>query len=213
MQIYKDYNYRLREYILKKHGSVSAFCRAAGIKYPAQMTPYLKGESIPGKKMLEKLARDGADVDWIIHGRRNRTIGGLGSRLMTSGYKVEMEQIMRRMRMLCHQMDEALAADFEAYAVLGQELVFEEFTSSFEKFLGYGQGRLKGTCFLDLIHPGQRRMVKDFFALEDGSGAAGDLTGKMKRGDGSYMQVTWCFYCNSAVPGETREFVILASGS
>ena len=30
---------RLRTYILKKHGSINAFCRAAGIKYPAQMTP------------------------------------------------------------------------------------------------------------------------------------------------------------------------------
>lgn len=211
MDIYKDFNFRLREYILKKHGSVSAFCRAAGIKYPAQMTPYLKGESIPGKKMLEKLANDGADVDWIMHGKRHRTLAGMGTRLMTSGYKVEMEQIMRRMRLLCQQMDEALSASFDAYAVLSGDLVLEEFTSSFEKFLGYAPGALKGTLFTALIHPDERKSVREQMISDNGNGAASDLSCRMQAADGSYVPVDWCFYCNSGMSNDRKEYVVLAS--
>ncbi len=210
MHIYKDFNYRLREYILKKHGSVSAFCRATGIKYPAQMTPYLKGSSVPGKKMLDKLEKDGADIDWILHGNRKRALGGMGTRLMTSGYKVEMEQIMRRMRLLSRQMDEALAVSFDAYAVLESSLVFEEFTGSFEKFLGYEAGKLTGSHFLDHIHPEDRRIVKEYFSTDHASGTASDLSSRFRTADGRYINVSWCFYVNQLMHKESREYVILA---
>ncbi len=210
MQIYKDFNYRLREYILKKHGSVSAFCRSSGIKYPAQMTPYLKGQSVPGKKMLEKLEKDGADIDWILHGKKNNTVCGLGTRLMTSGYKVEMEQIMRRMRLLCQQMDDTLGTPFEAYCVLGQDLVLDEFTAAFETFLGYEKGALRGVSFSEMIHPEERPLVEEaFISSRSGSSAASDLVNRFRMADDRYVRVEWCFYANNFGYADAREYVVL----
>lgn len=84
---------RLREYILRKHGSVNAFCRAAGIKYPAQMTPYLKGKCLPGKKMLMRLENDGADIEWLLNGYSSGTSSGqLGGALMLSRYRMDVER-------------------------------------------------------------------------------------------------------------------------
>ena len=213
MHIYKDFHFRLREYILKKHGTVSAFCRAVGIKYPAQMTPYLKGQSMPGKKMLDKLEKDGADIGWILHGKPKRLPGGMGASLMTSSYKVEMEQIMRRMRLLSQQMNEALPVSFQAYAVLNSSLVFEEFTSSFEKFLGYEPGGLTGMNFLDLIHPDDRQTVSEYLASDHAGGTPRDLVSRFVMADGSSFVVEWSFYANHLLERGCREYVILATRS
>ncbi|RDD31441.1 diguanylate cyclase [Prosthecochloris sp. ZM] len=213
MYIYKDFHFRLREYILKKHGSVSAFCRAVGIKYPAQMTPYLKGQSMPGKKMLDKLEKDGADIGWILHGKPKHQPGGMGASLMTSSYKVEMEQIMRRMRLLSQQMNEALPVSFQAYAVLNSSLVFEEFTRSFEKFLGYEPGGLTGMHFPDLIHPDDRQTVREYLASDHAGGTPRDLVSRFVMADGRSFVVEWSFYANNLLERGCREYVILATRS
>ncbi len=213
MKIYKDFNYRLREYILKKHGSISAFCRAIGIKYPAQMAPYLKGKSIPGKKLLEQLEKDGADIDWIMHGKRNKVISGLGTHLMTSSYKLEMELIMRRLHLLYQQLDETHSVPFDAYAVLNCNLVLDEFTSSFEKFLGYNNKGLWGTHFLDLIHPNERAYVHNYVFIDTEENARCELSSRFKHANNHYIEVEWSAYGNNIINKnreEQKEYIIVA---
>lgn len=213
MKIYKDFNYRLREYILKKHGSISAFCRATGIKYPAQMGPYLKGKSIPGKKMLEKLENDGADVDWIMYGKKNATISDLGTHLMTSSYKLEMEVIMRRLQLLYQQLDAAQSTPFDAYAVLGCNLILDEFTRSFEKFLGYNNKALQGIYFLDLIHPNERAYIHNHVFTNKNENIKRELSSRFKNAYSKYIEVEWSVYENHITKKDSKackEYVIVA---
>ena len=213
MKIYKDFNYRLREYILKKHGSISAFCRAIGIKYPAQMAPYLKGKSIPGKKLLEQLEKDGADIDWIMHGKRNKVISGLGTHLMTSGYKLEMELIMRRLHLLYQQLDDTHYTSFDAYAVLNCNLVLDEFTKSFENFLGYNNKDLQGIYFLDLIHPNERAYVHNYVFIDNEDNTRCELSSRFKHAHNHYIEVEWSAYGNNIIKNdciERKEYVIVA---
>ncbi|UZJ41189.1 PAS domain-containing protein [Prosthecochloris sp. SCSIO W1101] len=215
MKIYKDFNYRLREYILKKHGSISAFCRATGIKYPAQMGPYLKGKSIPGKKLLAKLEKDGADIDWIMHGKRNTLISGLGAHLMTSSYKLEMERIMRRLQLLYQQLDATHSTQFDAYAVINCNLILDEFTRSFEKFLGYNNNALQGIYFLDLIHPNERAYVHNYVFIEKEENSKCELSSRFKSANNHYIEVEWSAYGNNITKDckEHREYVIVARKS
>ena len=213
MKIYKDFNYRLREYILKKHGSISAFCRAVGIKYPAQMAPYLKGKSIPGKKLLEQLEKDGADIDWIMHGRRNKVISDLGTHLMTSSYKLEMEFIMRRLRILYQKMDETHSIPFDAYTVLNYDLILDEFTKSFENLLGYNNNDLQGIYFLDLIHPNERAYVHNYVFINNEENTRHELSSRFKHAHNHYIEVEWSAYGNSVIKNnymERKEYVIVA---
>lgn len=213
MKIYKDFNYRLREYILKKHGSISAFCRAAGIKYPAQMGPYLKGKSIPGKKLLEKLENDGADVDWIMYGKRNTIISGLGTNLMTSSYKLEMEAIMRRLQILYKQLDTTHSTPFDAYAVLSCNLILDEFTRSFEKFLGYNNKALQGIYFLDLIHPNERAYIHNHVFTDKNENSKTELSSRFKNAYSDYIEVEWSTYENHIIKKDSnacKEYVIVA---
>lgn len=213
MKIYKDFNYRLREYILKKHGSISAFCRAIGIKYPAQMTPYLKGKSIPGKKLLEQLEKDGADIDWIMHGKRNKVISGLGTHLINSGYKLEMEVIMRKLHLLYQKLEETHSIQFDAYAVLNCNLILDEFTESFEKLLGYNKKGLRGTHFLDLIHPNERAYAHNCLFINKEQNTKCELSSRFKNGCNKYIEVEWSAYGNDIINKDCishKEYVIVA---
>ena len=213
MKFYKDFNYRLREYILKKHGSISAFCRAIGIKYPAQMAPYLKGKSIPGKKLLEQLEKDGADIDWIMHGRRNNVISSLGTHLMTSSYKLEMELIMRRLRLLYQQLNQTHSIPFDAYTVLNYDLILDELTKSFENLLGYNNNDLQGICFLDLIHPNERAYVRNYVFIDNEEKTKYELSSRFKHAHNHYIEVEWSAYGNNVIRNnyiERKEYVIVA---
>ena len=96
----KGFSLRLREYILKKHGSVNSFCRATGIKYPAQMTPYLKGKCQPGKKMIERLQKDGADIQWLQSGySKGDSLAPLSNAMALSRYRVEIDNLFRHVRL------------------------------------------------------------------------------------------------------------------
>ncbi|WP_167374993.1 PAS domain-containing protein [Prosthecochloris sp. GSB1] len=211
MDIYKDFNFRLREYILKKHGSVSAFCRVAGIKYPAQMTPYLQGKSVPGRKMLEKLQKDGADIDWILHGEKTHSpAAGLGGCLKTSGYKVEMDDIIRRMRRLCRQMDESFPTPFDTYIVLDSTLLLGEFTDSLERFLGYEPGALKGVHFLDLFHSGDRKSARCHLESCDGGSSPSETISRFRSAGGRYVSAEWSIQANHDAGNGKKEYVIIA---
>ena len=210
MNIYENINHRLREYILKKHGSISGFCRAVGIKYPAQLTPYLKGKSIPGKKLLKQLEKDGADVDWIMHGKKNKTISGLGSLLAQSSYKLEMESLMSRTYLLYQQLSEINSIFFDAYAVLNQNLVLDEFTRSFEFFLGYKDNELKGREFLDLIHPNERAYIRNHVFIEKEGSLGCELLSRFRHAGNQYIEVEWSAYANSIISKDCKEYVIVA---
>ena len=177
------------------------------------MAPYLKGKSIPGKKLLEQLEKDGADIDWIMHGKRNKVISGLGTHLMTSGYKLEMELIMRRLHLLYQQLDDTHYTSFDAYAVLNCNLVLDEFTKSFENFLGYNNKDLQGIYFLDLIHPNERAYVHNYVFVDNEDNTKCELSSRFKHADNHYIEVEWSAYGNNIIKNdciERKEYVIVA---
>ena len=65
---------RLREEILRVHGSIKTFSDAAG-KTQQYVNIYLSGINAPGPKVRELLQKAGLDVPYIMTGRRKEETG------------------------------------------------------------------------------------------------------------------------------------------
>ena len=56
---------KLREFGIKKFGSVKTFAEALGMK-PPTLQVYLRGISEPGANILRKLKNLGCDINWLL---------------------------------------------------------------------------------------------------------------------------------------------------
>jgi PAS domain S-box-containing protein len=202
-------NLRLREYILSKHGSVNAFCKASGIKYPAQMTPYLNGRSMPGRKMLKRLEEDGADIDWILHGKSRETSSEFARKLMISHYRTELENLLRKARYLTDCLNESANASIDAYAILDHELKIERFSHSIEKLLGYPENRLMGRNILELIHHHDRETAEKEIRRNRKAGTVSSFITRILRADGKYVRIEWSLFANEIPMSENIEFTLI----
>ena len=132
---------------------------------------------------------------------------------MTSGYKLEMELITRRLHLLYQQLDETHSTSFDAYAVLNCNLVLDEFTKSFENFLGYNNKDLQGIYFLDLIHPNERAYVHNYVFIENEENTRCEMSSRFKHAHNHYIEVEWSVYGNNIVKKdykEQKEYIIVA---
>jgi PAS domain S-box-containing protein len=204
------FNQRLREYILKKHGSVNAFCRATGIKYPAQMTPYLMGKCLPGKKMIERLEKDGADIRWLQSGHVNSTARApLSNMLALSRYRMDIDNLFRQVHLHLGGTVELNKPAIDAYAVIDYNERIVDLTGSIEKFLGYEKSVLSGVELAQLIHPDDYAPVKSALQVQRFEDDIVSFHSRFKQGDGSYLTVEWSLYIKRIPMSDLNEYAMI----
>jgi PAS domain S-box-containing protein len=210
MTSHSGFHHRLRDYILKKHGSINAFCRAVGIKYPAQMTPYLKGKCLPGKKMLERLEKDGADIDWILTGHSvGEQMSPISDALALSRYRMDIDNLLRQVRLHIGRFEERLKPAIEAYAVLDDAEKIVDLSGSIEKFLGYSTGALTGVSLSELIHPEDYAHFKSALQRQMPVEAVLMFYSRFKTGDGAYLNVEWSLSVKRKPMTDLNEYAMI----
>lgn len=210
MTTHNGFHHRLRNYILKKHGSVNAFCRAVGIKYPAQMTPYLKGKCLPGKKMLERLEKDGADIDWILTGHVvGEQVSPISDALAISRYRMDIDNLLRQVRMHIGRFEERLKPAIEAYAVLDDEEKIVDLSSSIEKFLGYEAGSLVSVSLSEIIHPEDYANFRNALERQKPLESVLMFYSRFRTGDGSWLNVEWSLSVKRKPMTDQNEYAMI----
>lgn len=206
----KGFSQRLRDYILKKHGSVNSFCRATGIKYPAQMTPYLKGKCQPGKKMIERLQKDGADIQWLQSGySKGDALAPLSNAMALSRYRVEIDNLFRQVRLRSGKGTDIYKPEIDAYAVIDHDERFVDLTGSIEAFLGYDKNALFEVGLASVVHPDDYASMHS--ALQQ-KGPGDDILSfhsRFKTATGAYINVEWCMYIKSKPMSELHDYAII----
>ena len=204
------FSQRLREYILEKHGSVNSFCRKVGIKYPAQMTPYLKGKCRPGKKILERLDKDGADIQWLLHGHSNEgALASLSNVMALSYSRMDIDNLLRQVRLSVDRNAEHYMPVIEAYAVIDYREQLVDLTGSIEKFLGYEPNALSEVGLSSLIHPEDYVMVKSRLQKERQDDDIVTFQSRFKTGEGNYMNVECCLYIRCKPMSDLNEYTMI----
>ena len=204
------FSQRLREYILHKHGSVNSFCRKVGIKYPAQMTPYLKGKCRPGKKILERLDKDGADIQWLLNGHSNvGALAPLSNVMALSCSRMDIDNLLRQVRLSVDRNAEHYMPVIEAYAVIDYREQLVDLTGSIEKFLGYEPNALSEVGLSSLIHPEDYVMVKSRLQKERQDDDIVTFQSRFKTGEGNYMNVECCLYIRCKPMSDLNEYTMI----
>lgn len=210
MTTHNGYHHRLREYILKKHGSINAFCRASGIKYPAQMTPYLKGKCLPGKKMLQRLEKDGADVEWILTGHAvGELMTPISDTLALSRYRMDIDNLLRQVRLHIARFDDRSKPVIEAYAVLDESEKVVDLSSSLERFLGYELGSLAGAPLSFLIHPEDYAQFKSAMDRQKPDEVVLMFYSRFRTGDGAYVNTEWSLSVKRKPMSDLNEYAMI----
>ncbi|MFZ4524258.1 MAG: PAS domain-containing protein [Chlorobium sp.] len=201
---------RLKEYILKKHGTVNSFCRNVGIKYPAQMTPYLKGKCRPGKKILERLNKDGADIQWLMNGHSNEgLLAPLGDLMAVSCSRMDIDNLLRQIRLKVGRQADCYKPFIEAYAVIDHREYLVDLTGSIERFLGYELNALSEVALAFLIHPEDYVMVKSILIIERQDDDIVTFHSRFKTGEGNYMNVECCLYIRCKPMSDLSEYTMI----
>lgn len=209
-----NFHYRLRSYIMKKHGSINAFCRAVGIKYPAQMTPYLTGKCFPGKKMIDRLKNDGADIPWLMTGNENQmAIPDLSNALSLSQYRMDIDNLFRQIRLHINRFSDIYQPIVDAYAVLDHDKNIVDLCSSLEQYLEYPKNALIGSGLKSIMHPEDYSVVKRTLDNEKHKNTIVVFKSKFKHGDGSYIKAEWCLAINQKPMSELHEYAMILKGS
>jgi len=204
------FSQRLKEYILKKHGSVNSFCRKVGIKYPAQMTPYLKGKCRPGKKILERLNNDGADIQWLLNGHSNEGSSAPLSNVMAlSCSRMDIDNLLRQIRLSVGREADLYKPVIEAYALIDHREYIVDLTGSIEKFLGYEPNALSEVELASLIHPEDYLMVKSRLKIERQDDDILTFHSRFKTGDGNYTNVEFCLYIRCKPMSDLSEYTMI----
>lgn len=208
------FHYRLRKYIQKKHGSINAFCRAVGIKYPAQMTPYLTGKCAPGKKMIERLEMDGADIQWLLAGEvPHQTSTILGETLMLSRYRMDIDTLFRKFRLHVQTFSDLYKPCIDAYAVLDHNKSIVDLSGSLENYLGYPVDTLSGTNLKNIMHPEDFSVVEKALEKETRNEAIVTFKSKFRNYDGSYINAEWSLAMHTKPMSDLPEYAMIVKSS
>lgn len=204
------FSQRLREYILQKHGSINSFCKAVGIKYPAQMTPYLQGKCRPGKKMLERLKNDGADIQWLQSGQvKDYPLASLSNALAFSRSRMDIDNLFRQVHLNVGGDADRFKPVIEAYAVIDHAERLVDMTGSIETFLGYQPNALSEVCLASLIHPEDYVLVQSSLHRQRQEDDIVTFHSRFKTGEGKYMLVEWCLYIKCKPMSDLREYTMI----
>jgi PAS domain S-box-containing protein len=204
------FSQRLREYILTKHGSINSFCKAVGIKYPAQMTPYLQGKSRPGKKLLDRLAEDGADIQFLQNGHSaDYPLASLSDALAFSCSRMDIDNLFRQVHLNVGSGIERYKPVIEAYAIIDDSERFVDMTGSIENFLGYESNALSEVVLDSLIHPEDYVLVKKRLEQQQQDTDIVNFHSRFKTGKGNYMLVEWCIYIKYKPMSDLKEYTMI----
>jgi PAS domain S-box-containing protein len=146
-----------------------------------------------------RISRGEYDVRLPETGRDELGMLAQGLNQIAATLSKEQTQLRRRLeRMYGLSSDLLCVVDFEGR--------FSEVNPAIEHVLGFGQGDLLGTPFLELVHPEDREATQAALAtLAEGRGVTG-LENRHRRKDGSWRWLLW----NAAA--DTRERFIYAVG-
>lgn len=204
------FSQRLREYILQKHGSINSFCKAVGIKYPAQMTPYLQGKCRPGKKMLERLKNDGADIQWLQSGHvKDYPLAPLSNAMAFSRSRMDIDNLFRQVHLNVGNDSDRYKPVIEAYAVIDHSERLVDMTGSIETFLGYEANALSEVGLASLIHPEDYVFVQSSLHRQRQDDDIVTFHSRFKTGEGKYMAVEWCLYIKCKPMSDLREYTMI----
>jgi PAS domain-containing protein len=204
------FSQRLREYILQKHGSINSFCKAVGIKYPAQMTPYLQGKCRPGKKMLERLKNDGADIQWLQSGHvKDYPLAPLSNALAFSRSRMDIDNLFRQVHLNVGNDADRYKPVIEAYAVIDHSEHLVDMTGSIETFLGYEPNALSEVGLASLIHPEDYVFVQSSLHRQRQDDDIVTFHSRFKTGEGMYIAVEWCLYIKCKPMSDLREYTMI----
>jgi PAS domain S-box-containing protein len=210
MSTNSGFSERLREYILQKHGSINSFCKAVGIKYPAQMTPYLQGKCRPGKKMLERLKGDGADIQWLQSGNyKDFPLAPLSNTLAFSRSRMDIDNLFRQVHLSVGSDADRYKPVIEAYAIIDHAERFVDMTGSIEAFLGYEPNALSEVRLADLIHPDDYVLVHATLQRQRQDDDIVTFQSRFKTAEGNYMAVEWCLYIKCKPMSDLKEYTVI----
>ena len=83
------------------------------------MTPYLNGKCRPGKKILERLKKDGADIQWLLNGHSNGgSLASLSNVMALSFSRMAIDDLLRQVRLNVGMQADFYQPVIEAYAVI-----------------------------------------------------------------------------------------------
>ncbi|NTW82662.1 MAG: PAS domain S-box protein [Chlorobiaceae bacterium] len=173
------------------------------------MTPYLNGTSLPGRKMLKRLEEDGADIEWILHGKKSNNPSEFARKLMISHYRTELENLLRKARNITDLLNESVQVDIDAYAILDHELKIERFGHSIEKLLGYSENRLADRNFLDLLHSADREKIEKEIKRNRQPDVNLNFVSRMLQADGRYSRIEWSLLASEVPMSEKIEFAVI----
>jgi PAS domain S-box-containing protein len=174
------------------------------------MTPYLKGKCLPGKKMLERLEKDGADLDWILTGHVvGEQMSPISDALALSRYRMDIDNLLRQVRLHIGRFEERLKPAIEAYAVLDDSEKIVDLSGSIEKFLGYEPGTLTGVSLSELIHPEDYAHFKSALQRQMPVEAVLMFYSRFKNGDGSYLNVEWSLSVKRKPMTDLNEYAMI----
>jgi PAS domain S-box-containing protein len=204
------FSQRLREYIQQKHGSINSFCSVVGIKYPAQMTPYLQGKCQPGKKMIERLKNDGADIQWLLSGHFNDfPLAPLSNALAFSRSRMDIDNLFRQVHLNVGSGADRYKPVIDAYAFLDHAERFVDMTGSMETFLGYEPNVLSGTGLDSLVHPEDYVLVENTLRRQRQDDDIVTFQSRFKSGEGKYIPAEWCLYIKCKPMSDLREYTMV----
>ncbi len=174
------------------------------------MTPYLKGKCRPGKKILERLDKDGADIQWLLNGHSNvGALAPLSNVMALSCSRMDIDNLLRQVRLSVDRNAEHYMPVIEAYAVIDYREQLVDLTGSIEKFLGYEPNALSEVGLSSLIHPEDYVMVKSRLQKERQDDDIVTFQSRFKTGEGNYMNVECCLYIRSKPMSDLNEYTMI----
>ena len=174
------------------------------------MTPYLKGKCQPGKKMLERLEKDGADIQWLQSGfSKGDALAPLSNAMALSRYRVEIDNLFRQVRLHSGKGVDIYKPEIEAYAVIDHAERLVDLTGSIETFLGYEKNALSGVGLVSLIHPEDYASVQSALQQQRLGDDIISFHSRFKTPTGAYINVEWCLYIKNKPMSDLNDYAII----
>lgn len=174
------------------------------------MTPYLQGKCRPGKKMLERLKEDGADIQWLQTGHiKDYQLAPLSNALAFSRSRMDIDNLFRQVHLNVGSDADRYKPVIEAYAIIDHSKRLVDMTGSIETFLGYQPNALSEAELSSLIHPEDYAVVKNSLDRQRQDDDIVTFHSRFKTGEGTYMAVEWCLYIKYKPMSDLREYTMV----
>ncbi len=161
--------------------------------------------------MLERLKKDGADIQWLQSGySKDHAMAPLSNSLALSRYRVEIDNLYRQIHLHPGRGIDIYKPEIEAYAVIDDTEHFVDMTGSIEGFLGYEKNALSGIILASLIHPEDYVSVQSAIRLQrPGGDDIVSFHSRFKTGTGEYINVEWCLYIKNKPMSDLNEYAMV----